>query len=232
MALYLGSKKVSPTKTITKEVSSMKPFFDAGGKCAYSIATSFDGAIQYNDTSNVTDMSYMFSNCFSLTTIPLLDTSNVTNMYSMFQSCSKLTTIPQLDTSNVTGMINMFGSCSKLTTIPQLDTSNVTDMNRMFFNCASLTSVPQLDTSNVTDMNRMFSNCSRLEEIHMINMKVSFDIHYSTKFTREALLEIINNCYDLTTLGKTETLTMGSTNLAKLTDEDKLIATNKGWTLA
>ena len=231
MALYLGSKKVSPIKTITKEVSSMKPFFDAGGKCAYSIATSFDGAIQYNDTSNVTDMSYMFSNCFSLTTIPLLDTSNVTNMYSMFQSCSKLTTIPQLDTSNVTGMINMFGSCSKLTTIPQLDTSNVTDMNRMFFNCASLTSVPQLDTSNVTDMSRMFSNCSRLEEIHMINMKVSFDIHYSTKFTREALLEIINNCYDLTTLNSTATLTMGSTNLAKLTDEDKAIATAKGWTL-
>ena len=232
MALYLGSKKVSPTKTITKEVSSMKPFFNAGGKCGYSTATSFEGAIQYNDTSNVTDMSYMFSNCFSLTTIPLLDTSNVTNMYSMFQSCSKLTTIPQLDTSNVTDMTNMFGSCSKLTTIPQLDTSNVTNMNRMFFNCASLTSVPQLDTSNVTDMNRMFSNCSRLEEIHMINMKVSFDIQYSTKFTREALVEIINNCYDVTTLNKTAKLTMGSTNLAKLTDEDKLIATNKGWTLA
>jgi hypothetical protein len=27
-------------------------------------------------------------------------------------------------------------------------------------------------------------------------------------------------------------VTMGSTNLAKLTDEEKAIATNKGWTLA
>jgi hypothetical protein len=27
-------------------------------------------------------------------------------------------------------------------------------------------------------------------------------------------------------------LTIGSTNLAKLTDTDKAIATNKGWTLA
>ena len=231
MALYLGSKKVSPTKTITKEVSSMKPFFDAGGKCAYSIATSFDGAIQYNDTSNVTDMSYMFSNCSSLTTIPLLDTSNVTNMESMFQSCYNLTSIPQLDTSNVTDMYNMLSYCTSLTSIPQLDTSNVTYMNSMFFNCASLTSIPQLDTSNVTNMNSMFSNCSRLEEIHMINMKVSFNISSSTKFTRESLLEIINNCYDLTTLNKTATLTMGSTNLAKLTDEDKAIATAKGWTL-
>lgn len=184
MALYLGSKKVSPTKTITKEVSSMKPFFNAGGKCSNSTATSFEGIIQYSDTSNVTDMS------------------------NMFYSCSSLTSVPQLDTSNVTSMDSMFNYCSKLTTIPQLD------------------------TSNVTNMNSMFDYCSKLEEIHMINMKVSFDIHYSTKFTREALLEIINNCYDLTTLNSTATLTMGTTNLAKLSEEDKLIATNKGWTLA
>ena len=184
MALYLGSKKVSPTKTITKEVPSMKAFFDAGGKCASSSTNSFEGIIQYSDTSNVT------------------------NMFSMFKSCSSLTSIPQLDTSNVTNMFSMFYACFKLTTIPQLD------------------------TSNVTDMDSMFSYCSNLETIHMINMKVNFSISSSSKFTRQALVEIINNCYDLTTLNKTARLTMGSTNLAKLTDEDKLIATNKGWTLA
>ena len=208
MALYLGSKKVSPTKTITKEVSSMKPFFNAGGKCAYSTATSFEGAIQYNDTSNVTDMS------------------------NMFRSCSSLTSVPQLDTSNVTDMNGMFYSCSSLTTIPLLDTSNVTNMNRMFSSCSKLTTIPQLDTSNVTNMNGMFNYSSQIQAIHMINMKVDFAITSSSKFTREALVEIINNCYDVTTLNKTAKLTMGSTNLAKLTDEDKLIATNKGWTLA
>ena len=256
MALYLGSKKVSPTKTITKEVSSMKPFFNAGGKCAYSIATSFEGIIQYSDTSNVTDMSNMFYSCSSLTSVPQLDTSNVTDMNGMFYSCSSLTTIPLLDTSNVTNMSRMFSSCSKLTTIPQLDTSKVTNMDSMFGSCSSLTSVPQLDTRNVTSMDTMFNYCSKLttipqldtskvtnlnyifnacrslETIHMFNMKVNFDISSSNEFTREALVEIINNCYDVTTLNKTAKLTMGSTNLAKLTDEDKLIATNKGWTLA
>ena len=207
MALYLGSKKVAPTKIITKEVSSMKPFFNAGGKCAYSTATSFEGAIQYNDTSNVTDMS------------------------NMFRSCSSLTSVPQLDTSNVTDMNNMFYKCYSLTTIPQLDSSKVTNMYSMFYYCSKLTTIPQLDTSKVTNLNFIFNACRSLETIHMFNMKVSFDISSSTKFTREALLEIINNCYDLTTLGKTETLTMGSTNLAKLTDEDKAIATAKGWTL-
>lgn len=60
-------------------------------------------------------------------------------------------------------------------------------------------------------------------------MKVNFDIHYSTLLDREALLVILNN---LSTVTSTRTLTMGSTLLAKLTDEDKTIATNKGWTLA
>ena len=255
MALYLGSKKVSPTKTITKEVSSMKPFFNAGGKCGYSTATSFEGTIQYNDTSNVTDMNKMFYYCTELTSIPQLDTSNVTDMSRMFQHCYKLTSIPQLDTSKTIYMSEMFSQCYQLTSIPQLDTSKTTSMGSTFYCCEKLTSIPQLNTSNVTNMEStfyrckslisipkldaskviimdyIFGGCINLETIHMINMKVSFNISSSTKFTREALLEIINNCYDLTTLNRTATLTMGTTNLAKLTDEDKAIATAKGWTL-
>ena len=251
MALYLGSKKISTKSGYTQ--SSMKTFFDAGGKCQESTAKSFENAMKFDDTSNVTDMysmfyncsslttiplldtsnvidmSSMFSGCFSLTTIPQLDTSNVTNMNSMFRGCSKLTTIPQLDTSNVTNMSSMFDSCFSLTTISQLDTSNVTNMNQMFYNCSKLTTIPQLDTSNVTNMVRMFTNCSSLTTIHMTGMKVSFSIFFSTKFTRDALVEILNN---LSVVTSTTTLSMGSTNLAKLTDEDKKIATEKGWTLA
>ena len=122
-----------------------------------------------------------------------------------------------------------FVNCTKLTTIPHLNTSNATQMDSMFRGCNRLISIPNLDTSKVTDMRQMFSNCKALEEIHMTGMKANFKISASTKFTREALLEILNNLATVTT---TRTLTMGSTNLAKLTDEDKAIATNKGWTLA
>ena len=231
MALYLGSKKVCPTKTITKEVPSMKAFFDAGGKCGYSNATTFEGIIQYSDTSNVTDMNQMFYYCTKLTSIPQLDTSNVTDMTRMFEHCHILTSIPQLDTSKTTSMGSTFYRCEKLTSIPQLNTSNVTNMESTFYLCKSLISIPKLDVSKVIIMDYIFGGCINLETIHMINMKVSFNISSSTKFTREALLEIINNCYDLTTLNRTATLTMGTTNLAKLTDEDKAIATTKGWTL-
>ena len=123
----------------------------------------------------------------------------------------------------------MFSYCDKLITVPLFDTSKVKNMHNMFSDCRSLTTVPAFDTVNVTDMNGMFDNCSALEQIHMINISTTLRINSSTKFTREALLEIIGNLKAQTS--GTFTLYMGETNLAKLTDEDKAIATNKGWTL-
>ena len=183
------------------------------------------------DTSNVTSMSNMFLSCSSLSSVPAFNTSKVTDMSYMFSSCSSLSSVPAFDTSNVTSMRCMFQKCGSLTSVSTFDTSKVTDMNAMFYLCNSLSSVPTFDTSKVTDMSYMLESCSSLKEVHMFGMKVNFDISSSTKFTREALLEIINNCQDLT--GQTShRIQMGSTNLAKLTDEDKLIATNKNWTLA
>ena len=172
----------------------------------------------------------MFYYCIYLTTVPLFDTSNVMNMSNMFNSCYKLTEVPLFNTTKVTNMSSMFYNCNKLIAIPLFDTSHVTNMHGMFEQCNYLSEVPQLDTSNVTDMNYMFTGCSNLKTIHMININASLYIGASTKFTREALLEIIGNLKAQTS--GTKTLTMGSTNLAKLTEEDKAIATNKGWTLA
>ena len=203
MSLRLGETKIKGVNLPSYDF--IKAFFDAGGKCGGSTATSFDGVIPFTATSDVTDMEYMFYGCSQLTSVPLLDTSKVTTMYSMFSYCSQLTSVPLLDTSNVTSMHEMFSQCKRLT------------------------SVPSFDTSNVEDMGYMFDGCSNLETIHMINIGDSLDIHSSTKFTREALLEIIGNLKNVNT---TKTLKMGSTNLAKLTEEDKAIATNKGWTLA
>lgn len=159
-------------------------------------------------------------------------TKSCKNMFDNITTLTKEqldTTIAEEDTSNVTDMGYMFQNCWSLKTIPSLDTSNVTNMSYMFRNCKLLTSIPVLNTSNVTDMSSMFYACNSLETIHMVGMKVNFDISASTLFTREALVEILNNLATVTT---TKTLTMGRTNLAKLTDEDKAIATNKGWTLA
>lgn len=199
------------------------------------------------DTSNVTIMSSMFENCKSLTTIPQLDTSNVINMSYMFNYCYNLISVPQLNTSNVTIMIQMFSSCSSLTTIPQLDTSNVTDMDSMFSSCSNLTSIPQLNTSNVNSILHMFNYCSNLTTLgglkdlgkaYSTTQSANYnyyklDLSKSTKLTHDSLINVINNLYDIATKGcNTQQLVLGSTNLAKLTEEEIAIATNKGWTVS
>ena len=209
------------------------------------------------DTSNATDMSYMFEGCSSLTSIPRLDTSNVTDMNVMLADCKLLTSIPQLDTSNVTRMQYMLQGCSSLTSIPLLDTSNVTNMQSMFIDCRSLTSIPQLDTSNATDMSGMFTRCNSLTSIPLLdtskvtrmnaifgytnintlidlggfkNLSISVTSNFLDKcpnLTVESLMNVINN---LATVSG-QTLKFGSTNLNKLTAEQIAVATNKGWTL-
>lgn len=212
---------------------TLKAVLDATKSCYYLfsgyLGSSVDGLISYYDTSNVTEMTMMFRDCDNLTTIPLLNTSNVTSMKDMFASCDKLASVPQFNTSKVANMSGMFSFCKKLTTIPQLDTSKVTNMSSMFESCPKLTAVPQLDASNATNLSYMFSGCSSLKSILMTGMKVSFSISASTQFEESDIVTILNN---LATVTSTQTLTMGSTNLAKLTDEEKAIATNKGWTLA
>ena len=75
--------------------------------------------LEYLNTSEVTDMSYMFSGCSSLTSLDLrgFDTGKVTNMSSMFSGCSSLVTIKVGDgwtTSKVTSSDNMFYDCGSL----------------------------------------------------------------------------------------------------------------------
>ena len=118
---------------------------------------------------------YQFSNnTFNNLIFKDVDTSNVTNMNYMFGSCSSITSLDLsgLDTSKVTDMSNMFRNCNALTSldVSGWNTSNVTSMNEMFYYCSALTSLDLSgwDTSNVTNMSRMFYSCSALKTIRMV----------------------------------------------------------------
>ena len=110
------------------------------------------------DTSRVTDMSYMFYSCSSLTGLDLssFKTSRVTDMNHMFSLCVNLTNlnVGSFDTSKVTNMRGMFYTCSNLPDLDlsSFDTSNVTNMSLMFNNCRSLSTLNfgRFDTSKVT----------------------------------------------------------------------------------
>ena len=215
-------------------------------------------SIPQMDTSNVTDMEGMFMNCNNLTSIPQMDTSKVTNMRYMFNHARSITTIPQMDTSNVTNMEGMFCDCYALKEIPQMDTSKVTNMRYMFDHARSITTIPQMDTSNVTDMEGMFKGASGLKYLPDIDMqncttaKVMFSNCWNlrsfienplckvtpwqifddfnlcqTKLDRDSILKVFNGAKVVS--GKTikiNTITNGY-----LSEDDKKIITDKGWTI-
>lgn len=132
------------------------------------------------DTSQVTEMSYMFRGCSSLTSLDLssFDTSRVTIMNGMFQSCSSLTSLDlsKFDTSRVTNMDGMFLGCSSLTNldVSNFDTSQVKYMSYMFSGIAINTlDLRNFDTSQVTDMMSMFYNCSKLTDLDVSSFNTS-----------------------------------------------------------
>ena len=182
------------------------------------------------DTSQVTNMSVIFQDCSSLTAIPEMNTSRVTDMSAMFWGCSSLTAIPPMDTSRVTDMFGMFSDCSSLTAIPPMDTSRVTNMKSMLQGCSSLTAIPEMNTSNVTDANGMLWSCSSLTDLGgFIGLKVDIKLSYCP-LSHDSIMNVINKAADVTEAPAT--MTLGADNLAKLSDEEKGIATAKGWTLA
>lgn len=133
------------------------------------------------DTSLLTTMYQMFSSCSYLTTIDVSewDTSNVTNMSYMFYNSASLNnagSFASFNTSKVTTMAYMF----RATAFPTLDlssfnTPNVTNMTSMFENCTKTTSinVSNFDTSNVTTMDYMFGGCSLVTELDLSNFTTS-----------------------------------------------------------
>ena len=91
--------------------------------------------IVYLNTSAVTNMSYMFEDCLSLTSLDLsgFNTANVTNMSRMFYGCEALTSLSlsNFNTAKVTDMSSMFYGCEALTSLSlsNFNTAKVTDMN-------------------------------------------------------------------------------------------------------
>lgn len=115
------------------------------------------------NTKGVTNMSYLFRDCSSLTTICHFNTSSVTNMQGMFYYCTALRgDIPLFDTRNVTDMSYMFYNCSYVEGIPTFNTSNVTNMREMLCWCSNLLEIPLFDTSNVQNMDYMCRYCSNV----------------------------------------------------------------------
>lgn len=204
------------------------------------------------DTSAVVTMEAMFQDCSALQVVPLYDTAAVTSMVSLFSGCRSLETIPAFNTAAVTTMASMFEGCWALERLPALNTTALQDMSGMFSSCWGLPVLPLLDTGAVTTMQSTFSSCYALMHLPALNVTAveSFENAFSNcvvlaaaplqgasrdlslwgcALDRAALLAIFSG---LAEVSDGQSLQISSNpGLEDLTEEDRQIATAKGWTL-
>ena len=156
--------------------------------------------LEYLNTANVTDMSFMFHGCSALKSLDLtnFNTAKVTNMDNMFYRCSTLTSLDlkNFNTAEVTNMYHMFYGCSALESLnlTNFNTANVTDMNHMFYDCSALESlvITNFNTAKVVNMGNMFYGCSALTSLDLTNFNTAKVVNMYMMFNGCSALESLD----------------------------------------
>ena len=203
------------------------------------------------DTSKVTNIGSMFYGCTNLKEVKGMDNfdvSKVTNCTSPLRNTAvEIIDLNKWDVSNWTKMNEIFREV-KATHIyvDKWNTSNVTSFQNAFLYCQKLQylDITNWDFSSATTVFQMFQNTliknfigdRTIEEVLANNisvfkgLKVGFTTNQSV-IDRATLRAMINGVADLT--GQTsQTLSIGSVNMKRLTEEDIAIATAKNWSIA
>ena len=193
------------------------------------------------DVSHVTVFYAMFDACKKIENIDVSkwDTSSAINMGWMFNGNNlKHLDVSNFNTSKVTNMFAMFSGSNSLTQldISNFDTSNVLDFGRAFAYWSGVNkelNISGLNLSKCTSMDGTFLNTAfkviRCDGLKLPNIDMSnIGLNDSTELTVDSIVGLLNA---LPQSDKGYSFQIGDVNIAKLTDEQKAIATDKGWTL-
>lgn len=190
------------------------------------------------DTKNVTNMSYTFYNCKKLTSLDLsnFNTSNVTNMGYIFANCDSLEQLKGNFILNNVDCMYMFHQCSKAPDLSEFKMSGTTTRVNYMFGSFGFNNTPLATSLDLSDIALAdgcditpytFYRCAVADIYPFTNINANCHIG-EINLSQEVILRFINNLAEVTT---SPTLTLGAKNLAKLTEDQIAIATNKGWTV-
>ena len=154
--------------------------------------------IKINLKKNLKNCSSMFSNNDNIIKIDLssFNTSEVTNMYYMFGRCHFLeeVNLSNCQTDKVVNMSYLFNKCSTLKKVvfpESFNTQNVENMSYMFNCCYDLEDIhfpKSFVTKKVKNMENMFSKCYKLEKLNLENFETNEVTNISYMFEK---------CYNL-----------------------------------
>ena len=196
---------------------------------------------EWADFEGITDMSHMFYQCTSLTTIPLIDTSNVTKFEYCF-CATKITELPQLDLSNGINFNEFCYKCGNLKYVPNLDLSSATNINGLLENCNDLISVGEIKVPNITNNVTYFLGSSAKNNLTdfggLIGLRGSITnngFNTCPNLTYQSCINILNGLYDFTGNGETPNSSQGNlkvhSNFLTTVGDEISIGINKGWTI-
>lgn len=116
----------------------------------------------------------------------------------------------------------------KITELPKLDFSSATTVEATFSSATELIYIEEMVVHENLKYSNAFGGCTSL--VHLIVTGTigqnGFNVS-ACPLDHDSLMSIINALKD----GASNTITLGSANLNKLTENEIKIATNKGWTL-
>lgn len=155
--------------------------------------------LEYLNTSQVTNMQYMFSNCESLESLDLstFNTENVTSMSNMFYYCKSLKSLnlSSFNTSKVNFMGSMFSDCESLTALnlSSFNTENISNYGYMFQYCKSLTTLDlsSFNSKEILNTSFMFTGCFALKTIDLSSFDTSKTTDMALMFSGCSALETI-----------------------------------------
>ena len=223
-----------------KQVIGLEKILDSAVNNATSLFNNCTSLVDIScldncDFSNVTSIAYIFRGCTQLTTIDfnILSNYNFSKLYSMdyaFNGCSNLTTIIFPENQNCIALKNVMSSLTgtkNLTDIKNLPLINFKDntlaegrLDYIYYAYGNIVDIK--DNINISFADKITAWKGFTDNGYVPKL--------FSKFSAKTIDNIVNALYDYSSVGITKTLdTKGY--ISKFTDEQLLIASNKGWTI-
>jgi len=250
---FIGTNKVTNCESWFMNLSGLI-------KCTLGVSTAVGGytyfrqMFYYNvslrelnlvDTINVTNFENAFNSCYSLYNFPAFNFKKATAMASAFQNANIKELTLNIDAN--AAMTQAFYGCKvkKLTinaplVLNLVTTFSLATINELILNVGKVTStgkcfkqtnintIPAIDLMNHGAFDGETILYSTAQKVLLYNIKNTFSVN-GMALGKDALVTLFNNLMTVTVA--TNITITGTLGASLLTVDDRLIATNKGWTI-
>ena len=220
---------------LTQIAENEQRVFDAGKQAEYD---AFWDAYQLNGNRGVYEAAFAGQGWNDETFNPKYPIVVTGSSWNMFYSCNVkdgYDILKNMDFSKCTMLSSTFAQCH-MKHLGTIDCRNVKSVSNLFYHARSLQTIDKIIVDADNTFSSLFDNTLSLENVafdgeignNLVMAGTYSGQKWGDKLTHDSLMSIINA---LSSSVSGKTLTIGSTNIAKLTQDELDIAESKGWTV-